>query len=61
MLNIFKKNKTQESKLKGFSDKVQILNQEETRKVIGGGGGGTSTPDPSDAAKVKSHSNQNNN
>jgi hypothetical protein len=61
MLNILKKTKTQESKLKKFSGKDQVLNLEETRKVIGGGGGGTSTPDPDDAAKVKSHSNINNN
>lgn len=62
MFNILKKNEKTESKLKNLSAKNQELNAAELKKVIGGGGGGDgTTPDPSDAARIKTHSNQNNN
>lgn len=49
MLNIFKKKEKFESKLKNLSAKAHELNDKELKKVVGG------------AAKVKSHSNTNNN
>ncbi|HTA61177.1 MAG TPA: bacteriocin [Bacteroidia bacterium] len=42
--------------------KVEKLNSNELKNVIGGGTGDvTPTPDPVDVAKVRSHSNINNN
>ena len=54
---LFKKNEKPAAKAS-----FEKLNKNELKNVIGGSGTDTTTtPDPIDAAKVKSHSNQNNN
>jgi hypothetical protein len=53
--NLFKKN-TETTK----TSRIEPLSKEKLGKVTGGDGG-TAIPLPVDAARVKSHSNQNNN
>jgi hypothetical protein len=53
--NLFKKN-TETAK----TSRIEPMSKDMLGKVIGGDGG-TSVPLPVDAARVKSHSNQNNN
>jgi hypothetical protein len=55
-MNFFKK-KPATSKLAN----VEVINKNQMNSTVGGSGGTTATPDPVDAARVKSHSNQNNN
>lgn len=61
MFKKFMKTDKNESKLTAFANKVEKLSEKELTKVTGGDGGTNPPPTPDDAARVKSHSNTNNN